>query len=94
MHCPGVTNKIRPASQIDPRTQRLAQTIGERIREARTAQDLSQEAVALLVGMSRTNYARIEYGKTNLTSDSLRRIADALGLEANVLLVECRLKRR
>jgi len=31
--------------------------------------------------MTRTNYARIEYGKTNVTIDSLRRIAEGLGLK-------------
>lgn len=42
--------------------------------------------------MTRTNYARIEYGKTNVTLDTLRRISEGFGVEVQVRLVRKRMR--
>ncbi|MBX3210748.1 MAG: helix-turn-helix transcriptional regulator [Labilithrix sp.] len=68
-------------SKLSPRTGRLAAEIGEQLRAARLAAEVSQEALAEKIGMTRGNYARIEQGRTNVTIDTLLRIADGLGVE-------------
>lgn len=73
-------------AKLDRKVLRLAEDLGEQIRAAREAAGLSQEAVAEKIGMTRTNYARIEYGKTNVTIETLIRIADGLGLTVGVEL--------
>lgn len=73
-------------SKLDPRVARLSKKLGRQIRVAREAAGLSQNSIAKTIGMSRTNYARIEYGLTNVTIDSLLRIADGLGLKLKVML--------
>lgn len=75
-------------SKIDRRVAALSKEIGRRVRAARERTDISQESLAKLIGMSRTNYARIEHGRTNVTIDSLVRIAEGLGLEVSVSLTK------
>ena len=36
------------------------------------------------IGMTRTNYARIEHGKTNVTIETLLRVAEGLGTELKI----------
>lgn len=71
-------------TKLDPRTRRAAAEVGRRMRKARLAAELSQEALATRSGMSRTNYARVEAGLTNVTLDTLLRIARGLGIELTV----------
>jgi transcriptional regulator with XRE-family HTH domain len=78
--------------KLDPRTEQAAREIGEQIRQARERAELSQEEAAKLAGMTRTNYARIEYGKTNVTLDTLRRISEGFGVEVQVRLVRKRMR--
>lgn len=76
--CGGVTEKL------DPRTKALSEEIGTTLKEARLKAGLSQTKLADLAGMTRNNYVRIEKGQTNVTIDSLLRVADGLGLELKV----------
>lgn len=71
-------------SKIAPKVRQLSQQIGTQIRTARENAGLSQEALAVAAGMTRTNFARIEQGRTNVTLDSLVKIADGLGLTLTV----------
>lgn len=73
-------------SKLDPHVRQLARQIGEDIRTAREAAGLSQQALAESVGMSRTNFARIEYGMTNVTIETLLRISRGLELRLHVSL--------
>lgn len=52
--------------------------IGDNIRTARLAAGLTQEQVALRIGMDRATYNRIEMGHSAALIDSLILIADAL----------------
>ena len=72
--------------KLDPHTRRAAIEIGRRIQAAREAAELSQETLATKIGMTRGNYSRIEQGRTNVTLDSLLRIAAGLGLRLTFAL--------
>ena len=54
--------------------------LGKAVRRLRTEAGLSQEGFADHTGFHRTYIGAIERGEKNLTTDSLDRIAKALGL--------------
>ena len=60
--------------------------LGTQVQEARVSAGLTQTAAAERIGMTRGNYARIEYGKSNVTIETLVRVAEGLGLEVTVTL--------
>ncbi len=71
-------------AKVDARTQRLLKEVGDLIRTTREAQNVSQYEMARRVGMTRSSYARIEHGRSNVTIDSVRRIADGLGVRLRI----------
>jgi transcriptional regulator with XRE-family HTH domain len=80
--------------KLEPRTRRAAIEIGRRIRAARLASGVSQETLAGKIGMTRGNYARIEQGRTNVTLDTLLRIAAGLGMKLTFGLTTVASKQR
>ncbi|MFE1515677.1 helix-turn-helix domain-containing protein [[Kitasatospora] papulosa] len=60
--------------------------IGDHIRTARLTAGLTQEQVALRIGMDRATYNRIEMGHAAALLDSLIRIADAIGVPLSDLV--------
>ncbi|MBI3380980.1 MAG: helix-turn-helix transcriptional regulator [Aquabacterium sp.] len=50
------------------------------VRKLRRLQELSQEALALEAGMSRTYVSEIEKGDRNVSIDNMGALADALGV--------------
>lgn len=67
-------------------TQKQAQKqLGAVIRENREALELSQEALADLVGVHRTYMGSIERGERNISLLNIRRIASALKLKPSEL---------
>lgn len=54
--------------------------LGKRITTLRMAANLTQEQVAEQIGISRQKYARIENGMSNITLDSLSKIAEILNV--------------
>lgn len=62
------------------------QRVGKKIREARKAKGFTQEDLAKLLDVSRVVVSDYETGKQNLTLDTIDRVANALGIEAAVLL--------
>jgi transcriptional regulator with XRE-family HTH domain len=50
------------------------------LRKLRRLQELSQEALALEAGMSRTYVSEIEKGDRNVSIDNMGALADALGV--------------
>jgi transcriptional regulator with XRE-family HTH domain len=54
-------------------------------RDTRVRLDLTQEQVATAVGITRSHYAKIERGEANPGLDLVARIADALGLELELI---------
>jgi transcriptional regulator with XRE-family HTH domain len=63
--------------------------IGDRLREARTANSLSLRALGELTGFSASFLSQVELGQTMPSLGSLQRISEALGLTvANLLSAE------
>ena len=54
----------------------VKQEFGNRIKELRQAQSLSQEKFALQIDMDRTYLASIESGKRNVSLENIKKIAD------------------
>lgn len=55
-------------------------SLGETIRVARKEQGLSQDALAMLSGVSKVTVNKLENGGSNVTFDSLSKVFNALGL--------------
>ena len=53
--------------------------MGERIRLARVARNLTQEDVAHASGMNLSYYGKLERGQNNPTLDTLVRVAEVIG---------------
>ena len=63
-----------------------AQTIASRIRSTRKAHGLTQAEIARRTGMHRPNIARIERGRQTPSTDTVARLASAIGCEMADLL--------
>jgi transcriptional regulator with XRE-family HTH domain len=61
--------------------------LGKSIRDARLAAGISTRQIAARLEMDRSNYLRIEGGRSNVTYETLWRIAEGLGMK---LVVEIR----
>jgi len=59
----------------------ILRLFGERLRELRTARDLSQERLAELAGLDRNYIGQIERAERNVALVNIVRIAKALGVE-------------
>ena len=66
----------------------LLRVFASNLRKYRNAAGLSQEAFANKAGLHRTYISAIERGKRSIALDNIEKIADALGVEAYVLLVD------
>jgi transcriptional regulator with XRE-family HTH domain len=56
------------------------------MRRLRAERGLSQEALAHECGINRTYLSSVERSERNVSIDNIARIAEALGVEASVLL--------
>ena len=61
--------------------QEFLRYIGKRIATLRRSKDLTQVAVCALIDMEKTNLSAIENGRQNVTSLTLLKIANAIGVE-------------
>lgn len=59
--------------------------VGEKIKIVREINNYSQSYVAKIIGMSQSNYARIESGQTKITFDTLNKIASAIGTKSEII---------
>ena len=66
--------------------EKLKTVLGSRVRDARLARRLSQEAFAEELGVSTRYLAGIERGERNLSLDSIDALAEQLDVEALQLL--------
>jgi XRE family transcriptional regulator, regulator of sulfur utilization len=69
-----------------PAPGRLRRRFAEHVVSARTERGWTQEKLAEKAGLARTYISEIERLKRNATLDSVERIADALGIDAERLL--------
>ncbi len=65
---------------MENETDTLSQDIGQRLRELRTACDITQEELANLVGMSRNYIGEIERGIRNVSTKKLEMILVPFGI--------------
>lgn len=65
---------------------RLKKSFGNRCRQLRDRTGLSQEKLALTIGMDRSYYASIETGSRNVTLVNMSKIAGGLGVSLAELL--------
>ena len=63
----------------------IAKAVGQRIRNYRTQNGLSQEKLAELSGCHPTYIGQLERGEKNATLESIERIATALGISLSKL---------
>ena len=70
----------------NPRPRRRA--FGARLRQLRAARGWSQEALAERARLHRTYVGGVERGERNLSLDNIYVLADALGVDAAVLVGE------
>jgi transcriptional regulator with XRE-family HTH domain len=61
-------------------------SIGERIKELRTAKKLTQSELAQMVGLSYIQVGRYETGKSAPSADVLNKLAEALGTTNDFLM--------
>lgn len=62
--------------------------VGERIKQLRQAENLSQNALAELAGVSQSHLRRVELGQAGITTDHLELICDALNIKMSEFFVE------
>ena len=63
----------------------VKQEFGNRIKELRHAQKLSQEKFALQIDMDRTYLASIESGKRNVSLENIKKLADGFEISLGEL---------
>ncbi|MFA6925359.1 MAG: helix-turn-helix transcriptional regulator [Bacteroidales bacterium] len=61
-------------------------SIGENIKILREEKGLTQQQIAELIGMHRSNYSKIESGQRELSVNSLNKIAKHFGITLDVLV--------
>lgn len=61
--------------------------LGVAIRDCRTEQNVSQEALADMSGIDRSHLGKIERGERNVTFLNVLRIAKALGMKPSAILL-------
>ncbi len=66
----------------------IVKVFGANLKKRRIALGLSQEAFADKCGMHRTYISAIECHRRSISLENIQRIADALGIEAYMLLQE------
>jgi XRE family transcriptional regulator, aerobic/anaerobic benzoate catabolism transcriptional regulator len=77
---PGVHSKMNALASL--------KSLGDRVRQARARRGMTRKQLARDSGVSERYLAQIESGEGNISVLVLRRLAKALGLSADVLLLE------
>ena len=71
--------KYLAGHQLAPRYEVVRQ-----LKDARKAQDITQEVLAERVGTKKSNISRLESGKYNPSLDFLIKVADSLGKQVQI----------
>lgn len=66
----------------------LQQIFGNKVKQLRLEQGLSQDELALSCGIDRPQITKIEQGKVNVTLETIERISRALQIKTSILLEE------
>lgn len=68
--------------------EKMSVAVGKIYKQARKEMGLTQQEVADVSGVKRPNIARLESGKHSPTVDMLNRIADSMGMDMEIHLIE------
>lgn len=60
--------------------------VGQKIKQARESKGLTQQELAYLCNMEKSNISRIESGRTNLTLKSLYQLSKALSVSLKLMV--------
>lgn len=60
---------------------------GQRLKELRSENEISQEKFALKIGMDRTYYASVEAGRRNIALENIKKIADGFNVSLSELFI-------
>jgi XRE family transcriptional regulator, regulator of sulfur utilization len=60
--------------------------LGHNIKKIRELKNYSQQHLAFTVGMSQSAYSHLEKGRTRISDDKLKKIANALEVEVGLIL--------
>ena len=71
---------------LSPSTEALNVRLGQRIRQAKRASDLTQERLAELIQCSPTFVSAIECGRSTMRLCTLVSLSNALGIRPDLLL--------
>lgn len=63
----------------------ITKSFGQRLKELRSQEGLSQEKFALKIGMDRTYYASVESGKRNISLENIKKIANGFDISLSEL---------
>ncbi|MFJ2651148.1 helix-turn-helix domain-containing protein [Streptomyces sp. NPDC087420] len=74
----------------DPQVDRFYASVGDRIRDARSAARLTQAELAVPLGLARSSIANIEGGRQRLPLHVVVLIAETLNINVSELLPEMR----
>ena len=74
-----VKNKNLAVGQLTTRYE-----VVQQLKEARKAQDMTQEVLAERVGTKKSNISRLESGKYNPSLDFLIKVAGSLGKQVQI----------
>lgn len=66
--------------------EQIKKALGDRLRELRHQQELSQEALALACGLDRTYIGGVERGERNISLINIYKVAAALQISPGDLL--------
>jgi len=64
----------------------INQAVGERIRKLRVKKGITQDQLAELTGLNRVHLYRLENGRQSMTLNTLKIIADTLGVRVRDLV--------
>ena len=75
----------RDEMEVQIKDELNAYFVGEAIKKARKAQNLTQEELGERIGVQRAQISRLEKGKSVITLPTMSRIFKALGIKSGVL---------
>ena len=75
----------RDEMEVQLKDELNAYFVGEAIKKARKAQNLTQEELGERIGVQRAQISRLEKGKSVITLPTMSRIFKALGIKSGVL---------